>query len=962
MGDRGRVIVLMMMVCASTIALATAAGPPVGPMADTFGPTIAGDSTPSLHTLGTTLTFSVNLVDDTGVNDAQVEMWQGVGPHSSLTMSMVAGSPLDGTWEASINPSGSLDAIRYVIHCNDTLGNYNATGSVGVVNLKDGLAPRIDDFTPLMAGDATTGDPFSFWANITDESTVSDVRVRYFVGTPPWLDVNVSMDPIFVQPGGVGMYILNITVHDNTTEPIVYQLMAWDSSDNFRVITGQVNVTDNDAPIVRDEGSDAAGTTGDPFHFEVDVLDNVEVGNVHVRYWYGSASPVNRTMTATNVDATMSGVWTLDEDLPSDHVGKLFFEFLFRDKAFRWGRSTVFEVNVTDNDPPLVLEDLSAPVGEDRFDFSVNVSDNIGVQAVWVEYYFKGEPSNNVTMIPVDVVAGNGTYGNVGVEIPLDRQVELTYILGVMDARGHVTTIMDKYMNLDLERPTLGDEAVWGEPIKGKSMSVTIEADDNFGIAEVHIIYAFGDAAAKNDTMVDEGGVFNYTVHIPRWPAGDLVYSFHAVDLKGNWNSTGNRTLALVNLVPDISESPTWTITEGETAILDLAPHLVDGNDAVTDLTLTTDAPNVTVDQRRLTALYDEWQEDHTIQVTVSDGEDSTTFSIDIHVINVNDLPIITSEPGKTAAVSIAYQYQLTFLDEDPWDTHNFSLDASPAGMQVNANGLLTWTPIAGQEGPQGVDLVINDGYSSVHQYWTITVSERPTDEPPSFTNSAPTTHTAGTKYTFDADATDPDSPSIAFSLVEGPSGATVNPTTGLLEWTPAADKRDTSDNVDFVLRVTDGRNAVDLEWTVVLSYPSNDPPTIATSIPKTVKVTRPTSVNLGDYMSDPDDEKAVLTWTATTDSNLVEVHMNGNHLVITPKEGKEGKAKVSVTLSDPWDETDSTEITLDINTVSDEGGALGGSMLYIIIAVVVAVVVVGLLLFMKGRKGPETVLPRTEE
>ena len=81
MGDRGWVIVMMLLVCASSIALAGAGEPPVGPLADTYGPTVAGDSTPSLHTLGTTLTFSVNLVDESGVNDAQVETWQGTLSH-----------------------------------------------------------------------------------------------------------------------------------------------------------------------------------------------------------------------------------------------------------------------------------------------------------------------------------------------------------------------------------------------------------------------------------------------------------------------------------------------------------------------------------------------------------------------------------------------------------------------------------------------------------------------------------------------------------------------------------------------------------------------------------------------------------------------------------------------------------------------------------------------------------------
>ncbi|NIP34790.1 MAG: hypothetical protein GWN18_07580, partial [Thermoplasmata archaeon] len=63
------------------------------------------------------------------------------------------------------------------------------------------------------------------------------------------------------------------------------------------------------------------------------------------------------------------------------------------------------------------------------------------------------------------------------------------------------------------------------------------------------------------------------------------------------------------------------------------------------------------------------------------------------------------------------------------------------------------------------------------------------------------------------------------------------------------------------------------------------------------VTTDRDTSVNLGTYMSDPDDDKITLKWNATTDAKAFTVHMNGNHMVVTIKEGKTGKGTVILKL-----------------------------------------------------------------
>jgi hypothetical protein len=942
---------ILVFVLAMMMTALHAAADDVGPMADTHGPTIESDRTPGVINLGSILEFNVTVTDETGVNNVSVEYWYTGSGHSSVDLTFISGTPTDGVYIGTIVPDGYVGVLGYKVYANDTLGYGNVTG-VKSVQLRDRTRPSVDDFTATLSGRPTTGDSFSFWANVSDNVAISEVRIHYTAGSPPYTDQNVTMVPMSVDSRGNGLYVYNVTTHDNTTDPFLYIYYARDTSNNVRIYAGQANVRDNDKPEIVGDLSDSSGTTGDPFRFEIDVKDNVAIEECRVFWGYKGISPKNQTLQSTQVDGLGNGKYQRVSTLPESFEGEFWYQLMVKDLGGVWNVTDVVDITITDNDRPIVGPDASAPVSDDRFDFEVNVTDNIGIQSVWVVYGFEGEAPSNATLSAIDIDSGgNGTYGNVAVGLPLDRQVRLEYTLGAMDANGFVATISGEYVNRDEIIPWFGANGTAGEPVKGLSVDVWIEAFDNHGISDVRVEYWFGVTAAKNDSMDDMGDTFNYTIFIPREPAGQLHYRFLAADLKGNWNRTGENSMALYNLVPEAVDVPVWEVTEEENDIFDLEPYLQDGNDAVTSLMLTTEAEDVVVSDLRLTMRLDSWTEDFTIDVNVSDGEDESTFTISVTVIDVNDLPAIISEPVVDAAVSVEYVYPIVFTDEDLGQNHTFYFDEAPAGMTVTPNGRISWTPEAGQEGQHSIDLALDDEFNVVHQQWTITVTGRPTDEPPAFTNSPPTTHMAGTDYVFDFEATDPDGDDIIFKIVSGPEGAEIDQLTGELTWDTDADKRDTTDNVDFVVRVSDLKNDVDLEFTVALSYPNNDPPEITGTIPK-VKTDRDTSVNLGTYMSDPDDEKIDLEWNATTDAKAFNVHMNGNHLVITIKEGKSGKGTVTLRLEDPWGESDTTEVTVEVESSDEDGGALGGNMLYIAIAVVAVIVVLGLVYMLKG--GPK--------
>jgi hypothetical protein len=162
-------------------------------------------------------------------------------------------------------------------------------------------------------------------------------------------------------------------------------------------------------------------------------------------------------------------------------------------------------------------------------------------------------------------------------------------------------------------------------------------------------------------------------------------------------------------------------------------------------------------------------------------------FTYDFEFLGqLNRSPVIKSKPVTEAIISNPYLYTVQATDPDQ-DTLSYSLLLGPQGMGVDSStGQVTWAPTATQVGNQSIVLQVQDAYgATAQQAFTLTVVDNVPNRPPIFTSTPIVDAWINQQYTYDANATDPDRDPLSYSLILGPEGMRVNPTTGVVEWTP---------------------------------------------------------------------------------------------------------------------------------------------------------------------------------
>ena len=182
----------------------------------------------------------------------------------------------------------------------------------------------------------------------------------------------------------------------------------------------------------------------------------------------------------------------------------------------------------------------------------------------------------------------------------------------------------------------------------------------------------------------------------------------------------------------------------------------------------------------------------YTFDVIVSDGSLTDTQSITITVDEVNVAPVLTNVPATVTIPEMAL-YTFTFIATDsdiPAQTLTFSLGlTAPTGAAIDpSTGEFTWAPTELQgPGVYTFDVIVSDGSLTDTQSITITVDE--VNVAPVLTNvPATVTIPEMVAYSFTATATDSDIPAqtLTFSLgLTAPTGAAIDPVTGVFTWTP---------------------------------------------------------------------------------------------------------------------------------------------------------------------------------
>lgn len=194
---------------------------------------------------------------------------------------------------------------------------------------------------------------------------------------------------------------------------------------------------------------------------------------------------------------------------------------------------------------------------------------------------------------------------------------------------------------------------------------------------------------------------------------------------------------------------------------------------------------------------------------TTSGSPDSQCASatVNVTVTPVNDAPSLSNVLASATIPELAaYTFNAQANDVDG-QALSFSLVGAPAGATIDSvTGQFNWTPSEAQGGtgsPYAFKVRVSDGVVSVDSDVSLTVTE---------VNSAPTLAPIGNKtvsvggtLTFNASGTDADLPAqiLAYSLTGAvPAGATINPTTGVFNWTPTAAQA--GHTYTFGVRVTD--------------------------------------------------------------------------------------------------------------------------------------------------------------
>lgn len=223
----------------------------------------------------------------------------------------------------------------------------------------------------------------------------------------------------------------------------------------------------------------------------------------------------------------------------------------------------------------------------------------------------------------------------------------------------------------------------------------------------------------------------------------------------------------------------------------------------------------------------------HTAVLQANDGRSGVTrqtLSFTVGTSPANAVPIIHSTPRLATWLSHPYTYAVEATDPNG-DPLIYELVTAPAGMTVDAEGLITWQPAAAQVGSHAVAVRVRDGRGGVAtQQFTLAVTTTPANSSPFITTPPRQSATVGRAYVVAYAAVDPDNDGLVWSLDQAPHGMAIDSRSGLLTWIPSADQMGTQ---AVTVRVTDALGAFATQHFSITVHCVNQAPTV-TSRPGT--------------------------------------------------------------------------------------------------------------------------------
>ncbi|MBU0758243.1 MAG: PGF-pre-PGF domain-containing protein [Nanoarchaeota archaeon] len=348
--------------------------------------------------------------------------------------------------------------------------------------------------------------------------------------------------------------------------------------------------------------------------------------------------------------------------------------------------------------------------------------------------------------------------------------------------------------------------------------------------------------------------------------------------------------LDVPNIAPAINSAPVIHAIEDEQYLYDV--EATDANDDTIIYGLVDYPENMTIDSE--TGLI-QWMPvnsevgEHSIGIVASDGELQTSQNYSLTVINVNDKPIIISQPLVVAEIGESYTYDIDATDEDG-DVLAYYLSVNPVDMTIDEDtGLIGWMPDLIHIGENPVSVIVSDGFLVDEQNFTIVVNAQQNRNP--VIASSPLGNVSqDSLYFYDVEATDPDGDVLLYHMIEGPVGMAIDESTGLLQWVP----EDADVGIHYVrLQVLDGKGGSAEQDFYLMVFDTNDAPIITSQPALSAHVFKPYIYKISAY--DPEGDK--LTYSLVEGPDRMQLSKRTHRLFWLPF--RPGTYPVKIQVSD---------------------------------------------------------------
>jgi hypothetical protein len=704
-------------------------------------------------------------------------------PAQTLTFSLVgapAGASINGTTGVFVwNPTEAQGPDDYTFTVRVSDGVVNTDQSITLHVTEVNVAPELTGVPAEATIDE--GVTYSFDADASDVDIPAQTLTFSLVGAPSGASINGATGVFVWNPAeaqGPDDYTFTVRVSDGVVNT--------DQSITLHVT--EVNVS----PELTGVPAEATIDEGATYSFDADASD-VDI----------PAQTLTFSLVGAPAGASINGATGVFAWNPAEAQGPDDYTFTVRvsDGVVNTDQSITLHVTEVNVSPELTGVPAEATIDE-------GVTYSFDADALDVDI-----PAQTLTFSLVGAPAGASINGTTGVFVwnPAEAQGPDDYTFTVRVSDGVVNT--DQSITLHVTEVNVAPELT-GVPAEatideGVTYSFDADASDVDIPAQTLTFSLVG--APSGASINGATGVFVWN---PAEAQGPDDYTFTVRVSDGVVNTDQSITLHVteVNVSPELTGVPAEaTIDEGVTYSFDADASDVD----IPAQTLTfslVGAPagasiNGTTGVFAWNPAEAQGPDDYTFTVRVSDGVVNTDQSITLHVTEVNVSPELTGVPAEaTIDEGVTYSFDADASDVDiPAQTLTFSLVGAPAGASINGTtGVFAWNPAEAQ-GPDDYTFTVrvSDGVVNTDQSITLHVTE--VNIAPELTG-VPTEVIIpwGNLLTFTATASDQDIPenTLTFSLIGAPTGASINGTTGVFEWTPV--ETQSNQSYTFKIRVTD--------------------------------------------------------------------------------------------------------------------------------------------------------------